>query len=124
MDVLQSSENLVQKVANVIIAQLLRLQQFVEVSLHETLNNVDILHTTNVCRTNNVPNVNDVFMFKTCQNFNLPQCSLTVRLVLKGRDLFDGHLLLGDIVKCRTVKRKRKSTLSQIWENKFYSVQS
>lgn len=100
MNVLQSTENLIEKVANVIIAQLLRLQQFVEVRLHEALDNVDILHTTNVCRTNNVANVNDVLMLKTCQNFNLPQCSLTVRLVLKGRDLLDGHLLLGDVVKC------------------------
>ena len=40
MDVLQPSQDLVQKVTDVIIAQFLRLEQLVQISLHQTLDNI------------------------------------------------------------------------------------
>ena len=40
MDVLESSQDLVQEVADVIVAQVLGLQEFVEVCLHQILDNV------------------------------------------------------------------------------------
>jgi len=46
VDVLETSENLVEEVANVVVAQFLRLEQFVHVRLHQTLHDVsDHTHT-------------------------------------------------------------------------------
>lgn len=118
VNVLQAAEDLVEEVADVVIAQLLRLQQLVQVRLHEALHNVDVLHAADVGGANNVANVNDVLVLETGQDFNLSQCSLTVGLVLKGRDLLDGHLLLGDIVKCRAVKRERGHGESDLYHYK------
>lgn len=42
VDVLEASQDLVEKVANVVIAQLLGLQQLVHVRLHQALNNVAV----------------------------------------------------------------------------------
>ena len=43
MNVLKPSEDLVGEVANVIIAEVLRLEELVKVSLHQRLDNVDSL---------------------------------------------------------------------------------
>ena len=40
VDVLQSTQDLVEEVANVVVAQLLRLQQLVKVRLHQGLHDV------------------------------------------------------------------------------------
>ncbi len=42
MNVFQATENLVQEVANVVVAQFLCLQQFVHICLHQALNNVAV----------------------------------------------------------------------------------
>lgn len=42
MNVLESSQNLVKKITNVIVAEVLGLEQLVEISLHERLYNVTI----------------------------------------------------------------------------------
>ena len=40
VDVLESSQDLVEEVANMIIAQVLSFEQFVKVGLHQSLHNV------------------------------------------------------------------------------------
>lgn len=40
MDVLQATQDLVQEVADVIVAEVLRLQQLVQIGLHQVLHNV------------------------------------------------------------------------------------
>ena len=65
MDVLQSSEYLVEEVANVVVAQPLRLQQFVQIRLHQALHNVHVLHLVNIHRSNDVSYVNYLFKQKT-----------------------------------------------------------
>ena len=40
MDVLEASQDLIEEVANMIIAQVLSFEQFVQVSLHQCLHNV------------------------------------------------------------------------------------
>ncbi len=40
MDVLESTEDLVEEVADVVVAEVLRLQQFVEIGLHQCLDDV------------------------------------------------------------------------------------
>ena len=42
VDVLESTEDLVQKVTDVVVAQLLILQQLVKVGLHQTLHDVSV----------------------------------------------------------------------------------
>ena len=54
MNVLESAQYLVQKVADVLITDRLCLQQLVQVRLHETLHNVDIFHLIDIWRSNDV----------------------------------------------------------------------
>ena len=42
MDVLESSQYLIQEVAHMVVTKLLRFQQFVHVSLHQTLYNITV----------------------------------------------------------------------------------
>jgi hypothetical protein len=96
----------------VIVAEALVLEQLVKIGLHECLYNVDILHVIVGRRAKNVKDINDlmatdqthdkyhqhdfgtyVFVMKSCQNFDFPQSSLTVGLMLKGTNLLDGNLL-------------------------------
>ena len=44
VNVLQTPQHLVEEIADVIIAQALGLQKFVEVCLHETLDDINIFH--------------------------------------------------------------------------------
>ena len=71
MDVLQTSQDLVEEVANVVIAESLSLEKFVEVRLHETLDDVDILHGVQGRGPQNVPDVDNVFMIEPCQDLYL-----------------------------------------------------
>jgi len=64
VNVLEAPENLIKEVANVVITQPLRLKQLVEVSLHETLNDVDVLHGVHRAGPEDVPYVNNVFMIE------------------------------------------------------------
>ena len=44
MDILETTQYLVDKVANVIISKSLVLEEFVKISFHECLNDIDVLH--------------------------------------------------------------------------------
>ena len=71
MDVLQTSEDLIEEVANVVIAESLSLEKFVEVCLHETLDDVDILHGVKRGGPENVADVDNVFMIEPRQDLYL-----------------------------------------------------
>ena len=92
VDVLEAPENLIEEVADVVIAQPLRLEQLVEISLHETLDDVHVLHGVHGGGPEDVTDVNNVFMIEPGQNFYLSQGSLTVGLVFKGTDFLNCHL--------------------------------
>ena len=92
VDVLEAPQYLVEKVADVIIAQTLGLQQFVQVGLHQTLDDVNILHRVLAGGSQDVSDINDVFMIKSGQDLDLSQGSLTVGLVFKGADFLNGDL--------------------------------
>ena len=92
VDVLEAAKNLIEKVADMVIAQPLGLQQLVEICLHETLDDVDILHGVQRGGPQDVPDVNDVLMVEAGQNFNFSQGSLAISLMLKWTDLFDCNL--------------------------------
>ena len=64
VNVLEAPKNLIKEVADVVIAQPLRLKQLVKVSLHETLNDVDVLHGVHRGGPEDVPDVNNVFMIE------------------------------------------------------------
>ena len=64
VDVLESPENLIEEVADVVIAQPLRLEQLVEISLHETLDDVHVLHCVHGAGPEDVADVNNVFMIE------------------------------------------------------------
>ena len=95
VDVLESPENLIKKVADVVITESLGLEQLVEVSLHQALDNVDITQTVDVDWTEDIAYVYDIFVLKPVQDLDLPEGSLAVSLVLKRADLLDGDLALG-----------------------------
>lgn len=71
----------------------------VEISAH--LDNVDVFHLIDGRSTDDISDIDDIFMPKAGQNFDLSQCSLAVCLVLEWGDLLDGHLL----VRCRVSRR-------------------
>lgn len=48
VNVFEAAQNLVEKVADMVIGKALCLQQLVQVRLHQTLDNVDILHQLNM----------------------------------------------------------------------------
>ena len=54
--------HLVQEVADVVIAEPLGLQQLVQVGLHQTLNDVDILHVLLAGGAQDVPDVDHVLV--------------------------------------------------------------
>ena len=92
VDVLEAPEDLVEEVADVVIAQPLGLEQLVEIRLHETLDDVDVLHGVHGGRPEDVSDVNNVFMIEPGQYLDLPQGSLTVSLVFKRTDLLNCNL--------------------------------
>ena len=65
VDVLEASQYLVEKIADVIIAQPLGLQQLVEVRLHQALDDVNIFHCVQARGSQDVSDINDVFMIKS-----------------------------------------------------------
>ena len=94
VDILEAPENLIEEVADVVIAESLSLEQLVQVSLHQALDNVDITETVNVNWTENISDVYDIFMLEPVQDLDLPEGSLAVSLVLERADLLDGDLAL------------------------------
>ena len=65
VDVLQATQYLVEEVADVVIAQSLGLQELVKVRLHQTLNYIDIFHCVLAGGSQDVSDVNDVFMIES-----------------------------------------------------------
>ena len=92
VDVLETTEDLVEEVADVVVAQPLRLQQLVEISLHEALDDVHVLHGVQGGGAEDVPDVNDVLVVEPGQYLDLSQSSLTISLVFKWTDLLDRNL--------------------------------
>ena len=92
VDVLEAPEDLIKEVADVVIAQSLGLKQLVEVCLHQTLDDIDIAKTVNVYWTEDVTDIDDVLVLKPVQDFDLPECSLAVSLMLERANLLDGDL--------------------------------
>ena len=92
VDVLEAAQYLIEKIADVVIAQPLGLEQLVEIRLHETLDDVDVLHGVHGGRPQDVSDVNNVFMIEPGQYLDLPQGSLTVSLVFKRTDLLNCNL--------------------------------
>ena len=90
--VLETTQDLVEKVADMVIAQPLSLEELVQVGLHEALDDVDILHGVKGAGPQNVPDVNDVLVIEPGQDFNFPQCSLAIGLMFKWTDLFNCNL--------------------------------
>ena len=60
MDVLESTQNLVSEIADVVIAEMLSLEELVEVSLHQCLNDVHSLELLTAPRLQHVQNGNDL----------------------------------------------------------------
>lgn len=48
MNVLQSTKNLIEEIADVVIAEMLCLEQLVEISLHQSLYNVAVQYIGNI----------------------------------------------------------------------------
>ena len=80
VDVLETTEDLVEEVADVVVTQPLRLQQLVEVSLHQTLDDVDVSQQVHGDGSQDVSDVYDVLVLESVQNLDFSQCSLTVGL--------------------------------------------
>ena len=95
VDVLQSPQYLIEEIADMIIAQSLGLQQFVQICLHQTLHDVDVSEGLHVERPEDVPDIDDVLVLEPVEDLDFPQSSLAVSLVLEGADLLDRDLGLG-----------------------------
>ena len=80
VDVLETTEDLVEEVADVVVTQPLRLQQLVEVSLHQALDDVDVSQQVHGDGSQDVSDVYDVLVLESVQNLDFSQCSLTVGL--------------------------------------------
>jgi hypothetical protein len=95
--VLEGLEDLVDEVLDVVYAErLLRVDDPVQVSLHEVAHNVDIVEGCEAGRAQDVHDVDDVVVAELAQQLDLSQDALGVYEVVKGvRHLLDGHLLLG-----------------------------
>ena len=93
--VIAKPEYLIEEVADMIIAQSLGLQQFVQICLHQTLHNVDVSQTLHVNRSEDVSDIDDVLVLEPVEDLDFSQSSLAVSLVLEGADLLDGDLALG-----------------------------
>ncbi len=76
VNVLQPSQDLVQKVADVVIAEMLCLQQFVKVGLHQVLYDVAETQLKNYSTT--LSKINKILRY--VQQFNLVHCVLGVHV--------------------------------------------
>ena len=83
MDVRQASEDLIEEVADVVVAQSLCLQQLVKIGLHETLHDVHVSQAVHTDCPQDVPDVDDVLVLEPVEDLDLPQRPLAVGLMLK-----------------------------------------
>jgi hypothetical protein len=96
VNVLETAQDLIQKIADVLVADRLSFKQLVQVRLHETLHNVDVFHLIYRGRTYDVLYVDYILVSKSGQNFYFAECALTIRLVLEWRYLFNGNTRLSE----------------------------
>jgi hypothetical protein len=59
---------------------------------------IHILHLVNGRCLDNILDVDDIFMLKSCQNFYLAQGALAEGLMLERRDFLDSDALVRDVV--------------------------
>uniref|UniRef100_A0A0K8RI04 Putative mitogen-activated protein kinase n=1 Tax=Ixodes ricinus TaxID=34613 RepID=A0A0K8RI04_IXORI len=121
MNVFEAPQDLVEEVADVVVAQLLRLEQLVQVSLHQALHNVDIFHLVDCGCPDDVSDVYNIFVLKPCEDLDLPQCPLAVGLVLEWGNLLDG--LLFPWSHCRRPTRPCRMHLLRCKLNSCTAVQ-
>ena len=103
VDVLEAAQYLVEEVADVVVAELLSVEQLRQVGLHQRLDDVDVAHSLDGRRADDVDDVDDVLVAEAGENLDLPQRSLAVRLVLEGGDLLEGDAL---VVGAGVVRRR------------------
>lgn len=70
MNVLEAAQDLIEKIAHMLVAYRLRLEQLVQIGLHETLHNVHILHLFDCRRSNYVLDVDDLFRWRNNEKKN------------------------------------------------------
>ena len=62
----------------------LRLEQLVQICLHEALHDVDVPHGVLALGPEDVPDVDDVLVAEAGEDLDLPERALAVGLVLEG----------------------------------------
>ena len=77
----------------------LSLKQLIQIGFHQALNDVDISHLVNGSGSDDVPNVDDVFMAESRKDLDFPQSSLAIGLVFKRTDFLYSHLCIGIRIK-------------------------
>ena len=92
MNILETSQNLIEKVTDVVVTEALGLQQLVQIRLHEALDYVNILHGVDAGCSQDISDINHIFMVEPGQNLDFSQSSLTISLVLKWTYFLDGDL--------------------------------
>ena len=100
MDIEAATQQLVHKVLDVVISQVLpRVDHSVHVSLHQVSDDVDVLVASLSRGPSNVDQGNDVIVVKEFQKLDLTHNSLRVNKVFESLgNLLDGDLALGGVV--------------------------
>ena len=77
----------------------LSLKQLIQIGFHQALHDVDVSHLVNGSGSDDVPNVDDVFMAESREDLDFPQSSLAIGLVFKRTDFLYSHLCIGIRIK-------------------------
>mmetsp|Transcript_7065 Transcript_7065/g.28699 ORF Transcript_7065/g.28699 Transcript_7065/m.28699 type:complete len:582 (-) Transcript_7065:145-1890(-) len=103
VNVLEPSQQLVEEELVVLVRQVVvRLDDLVEVRLHELEDDEDVLELPRVGREHDVLHLHDVGMLQHAEELHLSQDPGRIRHVLEDvGDLLDGHLLPGLVVRRR-----------------------
>lgn len=91
----RDSPHLIDEVLAVIVAELLRADDAVEICLHKLLDEVDLAELVDVGRLEDVEDGDDVFVMEVAKELYLAECSETEHGVIKWRDALDCDLALG-----------------------------
>ena len=75
-----------------VVTEALGLQQLVQIGLHQALDYVNILHGVDTRGSQDISDINDIFVVEPSQNFDFSQSSLAISLVLKRTYFLDGDL--------------------------------
>ena len=90
---------LVNEVLAMIVAELLRPNDAMEVGLHELLNEVDLLEVVETRRTEDIENGDDVLVMKVAEELDFAEGAEAEEGVLEGEDLLDRDLSVGGLVE-------------------------